>query len=191
MRQTRLNLFTLSFLCGLCALHGEVFAEQPCVSGLQPGQRPGPYAAIVSAGPNRGQLHCFICETADHPAAVVFARKMSDPLGKLVQGLDKAVLANKAAGLRAWVTFLSDDQPALDPQVVRWGQRHGISNVSLAVFEDADGPPAYKLARDADVTVLLFVKQKVVKNFAFRAGELDDKKVAEVLGAVPDVVNKK
>jgi len=177
-------------LCCVAPLAG-CFAEEPCVSGLQPGQRPGPYAAIVSAGPNRGQLHCFICETADKPAVVVFARRMSEPLGKLVQGLDKAVLANKEAGLRSWVTFLSEDQPALDPQVVKWGKQHGISNVSLAVFEDADGPPAYKLARDADVTVLLYVKQKVVKNFAFRAGELDDKKTAEVIKAIPEIVGKK
>jgi hypothetical protein len=167
------------------------FAEGPCVSGLPAGQRPGPYAAIVAVGPNRGQLHCFICETADKPAVVVFARRMSDPLGKLVQGLDKAVLANKTAELRSWVTFLTDDQPALDPQVVKWGKQHGISNVSLAVFEDTDGPPAYKLARDADVTVLLYVKQKVVKNFAFRAGELDDKKAAEVLKAIPAITTAK
>ena len=57
--------------------------------------------------------------------------------------------------------------------------------------EDADGPPVYKLARDADVTVLLFVKQKVVKNFAFRAGELDDQKTAAVLKSVPEITGKK
>src|SRR5215471_7879610 len=96
-------------ICCLGPLAG-AFAEGPCVSGLPAGQRPGPYAAIVAVGPNRGQLHCFICK----PAVVVFARRMSDPLGKLVQGLDKAVLANKTAELRSWVTFLTDDQPALD-----------------------------------------------------------------------------
>src|SRR5215813_759542 len=190
MTRVKSAAFLSLAICCLGPLAG-AFAEGPCVSGLSAGQRPGPYAAIVAVGPNRRQLHCFICETADRPAAVVFARRMSDPLGKLVQGLDKAVLANKAVGLRAWVTFLSDDQPALDPQVVRWGQQHGVSNVSLAVFEDADGPPAYKLARDADVTVLLFVKQKVVKNFAFRADELNDKKAAEVIKAIPEILGKK
>jgi len=174
-----------------CFVSGASAAEEPCVSGLKAGQRPGPYAAVVSVGPNRGQLHCFICETADKPAAVVFARQMTDPLGKLVQGLDKAVLAHKTAGLRSWVTFLSADQPALDPQVVKWGKKHGLGNVSLAVFEDPDGPPSYRLARDAEVTVLLFVKQKVVRNFAFRTGALNDKKIAEVLKALPEIVGKK
>ena len=130
-----------------CFVGGASAAEAPCVSGLRPGQRPGPYSAVVSVGPNRGQLHCFICETADKPAAVVFARQMTEPLGKLVQGLDKAVLAHKAAGLRSWVTFLGADQPALDPLVVKWGKKHGVSNVSLAVFKDPDGPPSYRLTR--------------------------------------------
>ena len=154
-------------LASICVLGGAAAADGPCVSGLKPGQRPGPYAAVV------------------------FARQMTDPLGKLVQGFDKAVVAQKTAGLRSWVTFLSADQSALDAQVVKWGKRHGLSNVSLAVFEDPDGPPSYRLARDADVTVLLFVKQKVVRNFAFRAGELNDKKVAEVLKAVPEITGKK
>src|SRR5436190_12949986 len=112
---------------------------EPLVSGLKSGQRPGPYAAIVCTGPERGKAHCFVCEAADRPVAIVLARKMSDPLGKLVQGLDKALQADKE--LRSWVTFLYDDQTAVDADVVKWGKTHGIRNVPLAVFEDPDGPP--------------------------------------------------
>jgi hypothetical protein len=163
----------------------------PCTSGLAPGQRPGPYAFILSTGTQRGQSQCFICETADRPAVVVFARTPSDTLGKLVQGIDKAVADHKDADLRAWVTFLSDDQPGMDPEVVRWGQKHAIRGVPLGVYEDADGPPSYRLTREADVTVLLFVKRKVVADFAFRAGELTDDKVGEVLKALPQIVGEK
>ena len=154
----------------------------PLAAGLNPGQRPGPYSALVSVGPERGQLHCYVCETADRPAVIVFARSLSDPLGTLVGGLDRAVRDHKADGLRAWVTFLADDQPALDPQLVKWGQRYAVRAVPLAVFEDAAGPPAYRLQRDADVTVLLAVKQKVLRAYAFRAGELTDARIALVVG---------
>jgi hypothetical protein len=74
--------------------------------------------------------------------------------------------------------------------VVEWGKKQAVRSVPLGVFEDAGGPPTYKLARDADVTVLLYVKQKVVANFAFRAGELNDARAAEVLKAVPRIVGK-
>jgi hypothetical protein len=95
-------------------------AAEPVASGLRPGQRPGPYSSLVSVGTQRGQSHCFICETADLPAVIIFARTLSDPLGKLAQRLDKALADHKDAELRAWVTFLSDDQTSLDPKVVEW-----------------------------------------------------------------------
>jgi hypothetical protein len=163
-------------------------AADPCVSGLPPGQRPGPYSALVAVGPQRGQPHCFICETGDRPAVIVFARNADDRLGRLAVALDQAVADNQAAGLRAWVTFLHADQAAFDPQVVRWARQHGLRNLPLAVFEDLDGPPSYKLNRDADVTVLLAVNQKVVANFAFRSGELTEERVRAVLAALPRIL---
>jgi hypothetical protein len=163
-------------------------AAEPCVSGLKPGQRPGPYSVLVSVGPQRGQPHCFICETADRPAVIVFAHDLSEPLGKLVRGLDRALNEHKSADLRAWVTFLHNDQAAFDSLVVEWSKKQAVRQVPLGVFEDAAGPPSYLLSRDADVTVLLFVKQKVVRNFAFRPGELNDARITQVLEAVPSLL---
>jgi hypothetical protein len=145
---------------------------------------------VVVTGDKRGTSHCFVCETEDRPAVIVFARTMTEPLGKLVAGLDQALVDHKGADLRAWVTFLGGDPAELDSQVVQWGKKHAVSGIPLAVFPDAGGPPSYRLSRDADVTVLLSVKQKVVRNFAFRAGELTDARVAEVLGALPAIVGK-
>src|ERR1700756_3580740 len=125
------------------AITSLVAADEPCKSGLQPSQKPGPYSALVAVGPQRGQQHCFICEAADRPVIIVFARSLSDPLGKLVQRIDKSLADNKAAELRGWVTFLAEDQTALDPKVVQWSQKHAIKSVPLAIFEDTVGPPTY------------------------------------------------
>src|SRR5260370_168693 len=163
-------------------------AADPCKSGPQPNQRPGPYSALVCVGKERGTQHCYICESADRPVVIVFARTLSDPLGKFVKQLDNAVKENKTAELRSWITFLADDQTKMDPNVVQWAQKHAIRGVRCAVFEDRVGPPAYLLAKEADVTVLLSVKQKVVANFAFRAGELNDKGVGDIVKALPKIV---
>lgn len=165
-------------------------AADPCKSGPQPNQRPGPYSSLVCVGKERGQQHCYICESADRPIVIVFARTLSDPLGKLVKQLDGAVKEHKTAELRAWVTFLGDDQTKLDPQVVQWAQKNALT-VPCAVFEDPVGPPTYLLAKEADVTVLLSVRQKVVANFAFRAGELNDAAIADIVKSVPKIVNVK
>src|SRR6266498_1513969 len=89
-------------------------AQQPLRSGLPVGLRPGPYSALVCTGPQRGQAHCFICETEDRPAIIVFARDLSEPLGKLAHQLNKALAEHKAAELRGWITFLAEDHTSLD-----------------------------------------------------------------------------
>lgn len=162
--------------------------DDPCRSGPQPGRRPGPYSALVVVGPQRGTQHCYICEAEDRPVVIVFARSLSDPLGKLVHGLDGKLAAHQKEDLRSWVTFLAEDQAALDAKVVAWSKHHATGSVPLAVFEDPIGPPAYLLARDADVTVLLSVKQKVVANHAFRKGELNDAAVRAILDGVPRMI---
>jgi hypothetical protein len=165
--------------------------EPPCQSGPQPGQRPGPYSAYQATGPERGKQHCYICEAGDRPVVIIFARSMSDPLGRLLVQVDRAAAQPAHKDLRAWATFLSDDQPGLDPQLVEWSRRIGLRQLPLGVFEDRLGPPAYRLSADADVTVLLAVNQKVVANFAFCKGELTEEKVKDVLSALPRITGAK
>ena len=176
-----------TFACLVVA--APVVAADPVLApGLVAGQRPGPwYSSLVAVGSQRGQMHCFVCETADRPAVIVFARHLSDPLGKLVQGLDQALLDHKAAELRSWVTFLNEDQTAFDPEVVRWGMKQAVRAVALGVFENVTGPPSYRLSRDAEVTVLLSVKQKVLRSFAFRADELTETAITNVLKAIGEI----
>src|SRR5687768_13041882 len=69
----------------LAALAGVTLAaDGPCVSGPKVGQRPGPYSFVMSTGDQRGKSHCYICETEDRPAVIVFARSLNEPLAKLV-----------------------------------------------------------------------------------------------------------
>lgn len=166
-------------------------ADEPCKSGLAAGRRPGPYSALVSVGAQRGTQHCFICEAADRPLVIVFARSLSDPLGRLVHKLDKSMGDHQKVELKSWVTFLADDQNALDGKIVEWAKKNATGNVPLMVFEDVVGPPAYLLSREADVTVLLAVKQKVVANFAYRAGELNDAAIDAIVAALPKVTAAK
>jgi hypothetical protein len=162
-------------------------AEGPCISGPKAGQRPGPYSFVMCTGEQRGKSHCFICETEDRPAVIIFARSLSEPLGKLAAGLDRTLAEYKKNELCAWITLLHEDQSKIDPEVLKWAKKHNVRTVPVGVFEDTDGPPSYRLHRDADVTILLSVKQKVETNFAFRAGELTDAKIAEVLKAIPRI----
>ncbi len=162
-----------------------VCADDPPLSGLKPGQRPGPYAFVLATGPQRGTSFCYICDTADKPAAVIFARTLTEPLGQLAARLDQAVADGRVPELRAWLTLLSaGPQPGTEAKLATWGRQHALRQMPLGVFEDEVGPPSYRLSRKAEVTVVLFVKQKVVASFAFRPGELTDERINEVVAAL-------
>ncbi|MFO0848435.1 MAG: DUF1080 domain-containing protein [Gemmataceae bacterium] len=163
-------------------------AATGCVSGVPVGKRPGPYSFLVATGPQRGQQTCYICEQADKPTAVVFARTLTPAVGQLVAKLDAAAVGKPDSGYKAWLTQLADTAD-LD-RLAKWAQEQGLKTAPVGTFEDADGPPAYTLSRDADVTVLLFVKQRVVANFAFRPGELTAARAEEVLQRVPELFAK-
>jgi hypothetical protein len=166
-------------------------ADAPCVSGPRVGQRPGPYSFVLSTGSERGKSHCYICETADRPMVIVFARNLSDPLGQLVRKLDQAVATHKDAELRSWVTLLAEDESKLNKSIVDWERKRAVKLIPIGVFEDVAGPPSYRIHADAELTVLLAVKQKVVANFAFRSGELNERRIEEILAAIPKIVPEK
>lgn len=170
--------FLLMLLSGITTT-----AAEPVVSGVPVGKRPGPYSFLVATGPQRGQQTCYICEQADKPTIVVFARTLSDPLGQLLVQLDTEVGARKNSGLKVWMTQLADTAD-LD-RLAKWSQQQGLKNVPIGAFEDADGPPSYKIHKDADLTVLLFTKEKVIANHSFRRSELTNEKMEAIRKNVP------
>jgi hypothetical protein len=171
-------------MCGIINfLVAAATAADPCVSGLQPGQRPGPFSFLVATGPQRGQQTCYVCETGDKPAVVIFARKLTEPLGKLIAKADDWQLAQPKDGGKCWMVVLGEKTATLD-QVAKWTKQAGIKTVPVGVYDDVIGPPTYKLSDAADVTVLLWKDRKVVGNFAFREGELNDEAIKTIEGAL-------
>jgi len=168
-------------------------AKDPCVSGPQVGDRPGPYSFLVATGPERGQPTCYVCETAEKPAVIVFARSLSDTLAHLLSQCDEAIAARPKDAMRAWMTVLGEKTIGLD-ELGKWSKQCGLKAVPVGVFDDPVGPPSYKLAEEADVTVVVFTRRKVVANFAFRPGELDEaavKRIADELSRLDKKSDRK
>lgn len=177
-------------ICFAFSLALPLRADDPCVSGVPVGKRPGPYSFLVATGAQRGQLTCYICEQheGNKPAAVVFARTQSVELGKLLSKLEAAGIKHKDSGYKVWMTLLAD-KADLDA-LAKWAQKQGLKDVPVGAYEDTEGPPSYKLSKEAEVTVLLFTKQKVVANFALRSGELTDKQIEIIQKSVPKLFEK-
>jgi hypothetical protein len=168
------------------------------VSGPQPGQvLPGPFHPFNVTGPKniRDRFHCLVCDYGNDPVALVFIHgtEFSPGVVKLLQGLNAAVVKNERARLHSFGVLLDskladvvkddDDREAMRPVIDQLDKAAGLNNgehVALAL-DSADDVKAYKLADEAEATVILYRDQKVVANHAFQKGQLDDKAVEAIL----------
>ena len=104
--------------------------------------------------------------------------------------LDKAVAAKKDSNLAAFVVFLTDSREKLEPKVAELGKNEKIEQVPLTILEGVAGPEKYKVAKDADVTVILYSKNEAKANFTFEKGKLDEKATKEIVAAISKITGK-
>lgn len=120
---------------------------------------------------------------------MLFARNINGPLSSLLKQLDSAVAKNKDAELRSVAFFLTDDADATEAKLKELAAKQKLSeNIPLTVVEGVAGPPAWQINEGADLTVMLYTEGKVVSNFAFKAGELDEKKVKAIVAEIPKIL---
>jgi hypothetical protein len=110
---------------------------------------------------------------------MIFAREISAPLTSLVKQIDAATVANRKDKMGSFVVFLSDD-PALEKKLKALAEQEKIKKTLLTLYEAA-GPEDYHVAKEAEVTVVLYVENTVKANYAFRKGELQDKQIAQIV----------
>lgn len=120
---------------------------------------------------------------------MLFARELTGPLSSLLKQFDSAVEKNKDADMRSFAVFLSEDADEMELKLKKLAEKEKISeNVPLTVVEDIAGPPAFKINKDAEVTVLLYTQGRVVSNFAYKSGELKDKDVKAIVGQLSKIL---
>ncbi len=119
----------------------------------------------------------------------MFARTLDDNLASLVKQLDQQVEANKSQKMAGFVVLLTEDPDAAESQLKAFAEKHGIKNIPLTIFEGSAGPENYKIAKNADVTVNLWVGLKSKANFAFAKGKLDKDGIAAIVADTSKILN--
>ena len=125
-----------------------------------------------------------------NPVAMIFAREISDPLTSLVKKIDKATAKNKDCRMGSFIVFLSDDEEAMEKQLKELAKKEDLKHIVLTV-DTPTGPPRYKVAKEADVTVVLYQRQKVKANYAFKKGELHEPDVEKIVADVKTILPEK
>jgi hypothetical protein len=155
-------------------------ANEPVKSGPQAGEEvPGPFHPLNITGPNAGEKCCLYCKNGDNPVVMIFAREINEPLVSLVKKIDSATREHKDAKMGSFVVFLGDAED-LNSKLKEVAQRENIQHTVLSVDNPA-GPEGYKVAKDADVTVVLYSKRMVKANHAFSKGELKEKDIDAIV----------
>ncbi len=160
-------------------------------SGPQTGEKvPGPYHVQVCSGKQAGEKTCLYCQNGDNPVAMVFARTADCPqTAKLLQKLDEATVANSKAEMGSFCVFLTDDDKA-PAKLKELSEKTKLSKLVLAV-DAASGPAKYKIEKDADITVVLYVEHNVKANYSFKKGEIKDADIDAIVKAVSVILPTK
>lgn len=119
----------------------------------------------------------------------VFTRSLDDSLASLVKQIDSTVDANKSKKMAAFVVLLTDDADAAEADLKAFAVKHGIKNVPLTIYDGIAGPPNYKIAKDAEVTVNMWVGHTAKANHAFAKGGLSDESVKAIVADTSKILN--
>jgi hypothetical protein len=113
---------------------------------------------------------------------MIFARDVSDSLTSLVKKVDAATVKHNKEKMGSFAVFCNDDAE-LKNRLKDLAKKEDLKELILTQFEQA-GPEKYKVAKDADITVILYDERTVVANYAFKKGEF---KEADVNAIMKDV----
>jgi hypothetical protein len=103
----------------------------------------------------------------------------------LVKQIDKKIGENGT--LKSFVVLMPKKGEKPADALEKLAKDAGIKHVPLTIGESPNGPPDYEVARDADVTVLMWKEHRVRVNHAFK-GELTDKDIGAVVADIPKVL---
>jgi hypothetical protein len=121
--------------------------------------------------------------------ALIFARNVTGSLTGLVKKLDEATVKNSSVKMGSFVVFLGDDED-LKKKVKDLADKENIRHTILTTMSTPSGPPKYKVAKEAEITVILYFDSKVEANFTFKSGDLDDKAVDRILKDLTKILPK-
>jgi len=148
-------------------------------SGLQQGDPIGAFyvtkiAGAVDDSVEVGESLCYRCRYGSRPMVIVFARDTGGDVPALLAALDKTVAQHEEAGLKGLLTLIGEDAGVLKDEAEKVAVKTAAKSIPVVVAKKTQtGPESYKIAPDAEVTVILAKDSQVVSNHSFEADEID------------------
>ena len=172
-----------------------VVAQAEVTSGPQVGDSVGAFTVTkVTGNPDDGvadgRTLCYRCKMGQRPVVMVFARSADEKLAKLLKKIEEEVEEHQSEKLTSFVNMIGADADSLKKAAAEFATKHDIKRIAFVVPEDAkDGPADFKIAPDADLTVVCYKEGQVKANHAFAKGGLSDQTIDAVVKASCSLVD--
>jgi nucleotide-binding universal stress UspA family protein len=129
-------------------------------------------------GPAKGTNLCYYCLYGARPVVAIFTRELNDNVRDLVKQIDVRVGEKQDEKLAAFVVVLTEDETEDEeedfmPRIRALAKDAGITNTPITILQEPSPPPAYEIADDAEVTVMMWVEKQVKFRRSFASDELD------------------
>ncbi len=169
------------------ALVGGLAVAAELTSGPQVGKEvPGPFSPLNINGEHAGKKVCLYCANGENPVVMIFARSTDSKMTKaLIKQVDTVIGKNEDCKIGSFVVFCTDDSKA-EETLKKMADKEKLKHVVLST-DSPTGPAKYKVAKDADVTVVLYTERNVKVNYAFKADEMKEKDVAKIIADIKKI----
>ncbi len=189
-------------------------------SGIAVGEFVASFEVVKCAGAQSDEVKvgdrlCYVCKYELRPVVLVFARssdKRSDKRGsdkrsldkrsdkqssdkrlsRLASRLDKTVAKFSDNQLAAFISLIGSESEKLQMRAKRLGAALKLKNVPIVVpvKNTKNGPVDFKLAPNAEISVMFYVEGVVKANYSFAPEKLDDQGIEAMLDEVATVLGK-
>jgi hypothetical protein len=181
--------FSACLVAAALVVGGAAMCRAEVTSGPQVGDPVGAFIVTkVTGNPDdgveSGKTLCYRCKMGARPVVMVFARSADEKLAKLLKKIEEEVEEHQSEKLTSFVNMIGTDANALKQAADDFAAKHGLKRIAFVVPEHPEhGPPEFKIAPDADVTVICYKGGMVKANHAFPKGGLTDEKIKAVVEA--------
>jgi hypothetical protein len=146
----------------------------------------GAFQVKAITGEAKGEQLCYVCKYNGEarPAVVlVFSQKADENLAQMVKAIDQVQKTNARLG-----TVVVGVGGVAASDLEKLQSTHKLTT-PLTVAVDPEGPKAYKLNKDAAVTVLVYKRGgTILKNFAFKDTKEAAAAAKDIAGAAQDAL---
>lgn len=156
---------------------------------LAVGSSVGAFYVTDVTGPEAGKKLCYRCKYGTRPVVTIFSRKVDDQVTSLVKEVDGVVGQNQDKSMAAFVVLLSDNPEKAADTLKKTADTAGVKHTPLTTFDGQSGPEGYKIAKDADTTVMMWVNGELKVNETYKAGALDKATVSKLVQETKTILN--